>query len=77
MARKPKPAEHKKSEYLQLRMTADEKACMRAGAKLALQPLSRFIRTAAMEKATLLTQADARNKKGPGSPAPKPPKAKR
>lgn len=53
--RPPKHPEHKKSEYLQLRMTKAERACMQAGAKVAGQPLSKFIRTAAMEKATLLT----------------------
>lgn len=51
MARPPKPADEVRSQVLQLRLTANERAAMADGAKKAEETLTQFIRVAALERA--------------------------
>lgn len=55
MARPKKPDEARRTEYLQLRMTKNERAALERGAKSYKQALSDFIRRAALEKAHAVT----------------------
>jgi len=54
MVRPKKPADEVRSQVLQLRLTAVERAAMERGAEAAGEQLSEFIRRAAMERAESL-----------------------
>lgn len=54
MARPPRPADEVRSQVLQLRLTAAERAALEKGAEAAGEQLSEFIRGSAMERAARL-----------------------
>jgi uncharacterized protein (DUF1778 family) len=51
MARPPKPPDQVRSEVLQLRLTAGERATLEAGAERAKVTITEFIRSAALANA--------------------------
>lgn len=62
MARPPKPTDEVRSQVLQLRLTANERAALATGAKKAEETLTQFIRVAALERAAKAA-ADGRKSK--------------
>lgn len=64
MPRPPLPAAERRSEVLQLRLRVDEREQMDAGAELAGEPVTEFIRNAGLERAERL-QKEASKKAKP------------